>query len=326
MLLTAGQQPNLLSNYYDRIIGDNIQKNADEDFLDRFSIASDCVQYYITVPPVIRNIPIIRRYTKYLHNNLMWTRNYACNLVKERRKEIKNLGIGEKSASNVLNILLPSNGIPNENDKISLTDEEIGDNIVEMFSEGIDSPSNTLAFIIHCVGANPDVERSIIQEIKNVFGDLTDLVITYEDLNKLVYIEAVIKEVLRLRPATLTISRFSAHRDQFDGYEIPSSTQIAINVVGLHRNQNYWNEPENFNPSRFLEDNIGKNYNKNAFMYFGGGLRVCPAKQFAMVQLKMMVVLLYSKYTFEVTTKDPSTNYNVNLQCKELMTRIKHRR
>ncbi|CAG8631003.1 10519_t:CDS:2, partial [Paraglomus occultum] len=150
--------------------------------------------------------------------------------------------------------------------------------------------------------------------------------ITYEDLNRLVYIEAVIKEVLRLRPATLTISRFSAYRDQFDGYEIPSSTQVAINVVGLHKNQNYWNEPENFNPSRFLETSVDKNYNRNAFMYFGGGLRTCPAKQFAMVELKMMVVLLYNKYAFEVTTKNPSTNYNVNLQCEELMIRIKHRR
>ncbi|CAG8491640.1 9637_t:CDS:2, partial [Paraglomus occultum] len=164
MLLVAGQQSNLLSNYYDRIIGKNIQKSADEDFLDRFSLASDCVQYYITVPPLIRNIPIVRRYTEYLHNNLIWTREYACNLVKQRKKDIKDFGIDEKLTSNVLNNLLTSKDISNA---ISLTDEEIGDNIVEMFSEGLDSPSNTLAFIIYFVGANPDVENSIIQEIKN---------------------------------------------------------------------------------------------------------------------------------------------------------------
>jgi len=134
--------------------------------------------------------------------------------------------------------------------------------------------------------------------------------------------------VLRVRPATATISRFSVHSDQFDDYRIPPSTQLAINIVGLHNNQNYWREPTKFNPSRFLVSSNNENeiYNKNAFLNFGGGLRMCPGRHFAMTQLKMMIVLLYNKYNFKVITKDPSTQYNVNIQCKELKIRIKHRK
>ena len=98
--------------------------------------------------------------------------------------------------------------------------------------------------------------------------------------------------------------------------------------MGLHKNSNYWNDPMKFDPSRFLpsSNNEKESYDKNAFLYFGGGLRLCPGRQFAMIQLKMMIVLLYNKYKFEVITKKPSTRFNINIQSKELKIRISTRK
>lgn len=128
--------------------------------------------------------------------------------------------------------------------------------------------------------------------------------------------------VLRVRPATATISRFSENPDQIDNYKIPASTQLVINVIGLHMNPKYWTEPDKFNPSRFLSSNNSyneniknNNFDKNSFMNFGGGLRMCPGKQLAFIQLKMLVVLLYSRYKFDIITKDPLTRNNINTQC-----------
>nr|CAG8587266.1 10477_t:CDS:2 [Entrophospora candida] len=310
MLLIVGRQPNLLSTYYNRITNkNNIQKNSNEEFLDRLAIASDCVQYYVSVPSFI---------------------------LKERRKEIEGIDDKRKLKPDMLSMLLIANtpkditqGISNNSDKNSMTDKEVGDNIVEVINEGIDSPTNALSFILHCVGNNPDVEQRIVDEIEKVFDHGVDFNNINEDLNKLEYIEAVIKEVLRIRPVTATISRFSTHSDQIDEYKIPLSTQLAINMMGLHKNPNYWKEPMEFNPSRFLANSSNSNeeiYNKNAFMYFGGGLRMCPGRQLAITQLKMMIVLLYNKYKFEVITKEPSMQHNVNIQCKELKIRIKCRK
>ena len=67
--------------------------------------------------------------------------------------------------------------------------------------------------------------------------------------------------------------------------------------MGLHMNPNYWEELMKFNPSRFLASDEGETFDKNAFLYFGGGLRLCPGKQLAMTQLKMTIVLL-KKYKF----------------------------
>ena len=99
--------------------------------------------------------------------------------------------------------------------------------------------------------------------------------------------------------------------------------------MGLHMNPNYWDEPMKFNPSRFLQSDINsgkESFDKNAFLYFGGGLRMCPGRQLAMIQLKMMVVLLYYNYKFEVITKEPLMQYNVSSQCKGLKIRIKCRK
>ncbi|CAI2186972.1 8838_t:CDS:2 [Funneliformis geosporum] len=276
MIQTARQHPNVLSAYYNRITNrdlDNIQ-SINEEFLDRLFIATDCVQHYLTIPPFIRNLPIINTYSNYLYENLMWTRHYAYNLVKDRRKEIENIEDKEKLSPDMLNMLLTANtpndiiqSISNESNKKPMSDEEVGDIIVEIFSEGID------AFILYNVGNNPDVEQRILDEIEKVFDYRTDFKISYEDLNKLVYVEAVIKEVLRIRPVTSTISRFLKHSDKVDEYNIPSSTQLAINIVSLHKNQNYWKEPTKFSPSRFLaSSNNDETYNKSTLMNFGGGI------------------------------------------------------
>ncbi|CAJ0769689.1 8290_t:CDS:1, partial [Entrophospora sp. SA101] len=66
MLMTTSRKPNLLSSYYNRItnknLDGNIKRDSNEEFLERFVIASDCVQYYLLVPPLIRNLPIVNTY------------------------------------------------------------------------------------------------------------------------------------------------------------------------------------------------------------------------------------------------------------------------
>ncbi|CAG8773793.1 32345_t:CDS:2, partial [Gigaspora margarita] len=224
-LLIASRQFNLLSTHYNRIsnINPDDQKNSYEEFLDRLIIVSDCVQYYTTIPSFIRNLPIINLYTNYLYKNLLWTRNYASNLVKKRREEIERIENKEELTLDFLNMLLTTNA--------SMSDEEVGDNIAEIISEGINNPSNTLSFIIYYVSNNPDIEKSVLDEIEKIF----DL-----DSN------------FKVRPVMAMISRFSDNSDQIENYKIPASTQLVIDVIGLHMNPKYWEEPTKFNPSRFL--------------------------------------------------------------------------
>src|ERR1051325_10545411 len=104
------------------------------------------MQYYVMVPQFIRNFPIIKIYTNYLYENMMWTRNYAINLAKERREEIESIDNKEKLAPDMLTMLLTANipkdttqGISKDNNEKPMTLEEIGDNIAEILIEGVDS-------------------------------------------------------------------------------------------------------------------------------------------------------------------------------------------
>ncbi|CAG8857424.1 40579_t:CDS:2, partial [Gigaspora margarita] len=107
-------------------------------------------------------------------------------------KEIKSINVNdkEKLTPYILNMLLTANiprnitqSISNESNKEPMSDEEVGDCIAKIFT-----------FILYCVRNHLEVEQHILDEIEEVFGHGADFKITFEDLNKLVYIEAVIKE------------------------------------------------------------------------------------------------------------------------------------
>nr|CAG8481426.1 3484_t:CDS:2 [Entrophospora candida] len=123
-----------------------------------------------------------------------------------------------------------------------------------------------------------------------------DSMINYYDLHKLHYCEAIIKEVS-------VLFRYSSKPEQIANYQFPKSTQFLINVQGVHMNPLHWKDPKVFNPDRFLENQQSSIHN-NSLLYFGGGSKICPGRQIAMLQLKCLMVLFYRKY--DIKLKDPN--------------------
>ena len=118
------------------------------------------------------------------------------------------------------------------------------------------------------------------REILEVIGSDLDKPIPYEQLNKLVYCEAIFKETVRLIPFLPTINRVSSADDEISGMQWPADTMFLVNTCGIHSHTSHWDEPEKFDPTRFLEkdaepDGKGEMY---TFLPFGGGARFCPGK------------------------------------------------
>ncbi|CAJ0632042.1 4273_t:CDS:10 [Entrophospora sp. SA101] len=141
------------------------------------------------------------------------------------------------------------------------------------------------------------------KEIENIVGKDVDSMINYYDLHKLHYCEAIIKEVSRLMPTVSVLFRYSSKPEQIANYQFPKSTQFLINVQGVHMNPLHWKDPKVFNPDRFLENQQSSIHN-NSLLYFGGGSKICPGRQIAMLQLKCLMVLFYRKY--DIKLKDPN--------------------
>ncbi|PKU65157.1 trans-cinnamate 4-monooxygenase [Dendrobium catenatum] len=124
---------------------------------------------------------------------------------------------------------------------------------------------------------HPEVQRKLREELDTVLGRGNQ--ITEPDTHKLPYLQAVIKETLRLRMAIpLLVPHMNLHDAKLGGYEIPAESKILVNAWWLANNPAQWKNPDQFRPERFLEEESKVEANGNDFRFipFGVGRRSCP--------------------------------------------------
>ncbi|XP_008482854.1 cytochrome P450 4V2-like, partial [Diaphorina citri] len=92
----------------------------------------------------------------------------------------------------------------------------------------------------------------VYHELQDVLGDSPDSAPTYDQLQRLDLLTRVIKETMRLFPAAPVIARSAPYEVQCGDYTIPAGASIAIFIYGLHRHPQLWNNPNQFDPDRFL--------------------------------------------------------------------------
>ena len=117
------------------------------------------------------------------------------------------------------------------------------------------------------------------EEIFEIFGD-SDRPCTAEDAAQMKYLECCIKEALRLYPAVPSITRQTCEDSELGGYKIPSGVSVVMQIYALHRNEEFFPEPEVFKPERFqTEESLGRH--PFAFVPFSAGPRNCIGTSFA---------------------------------------------
>nr|AWY62817.1 cinnamate-4-hydroxylase [Ginkgo biloba]AWY62818.1 cinnamate-4-hydroxylase [Ginkgo biloba] len=124
---------------------------------------------------------------------------------------------------------------------------------------------------------HPDIQQKIRKELDTVLGPGVE--ITEPDTTRLPYLQAVVKETLRLHMAIpLLVPHMNLNQAKLGGYDIPAESKILVNAWWLANNPEWWNKPEEFIPERFLEDEqkIEANGNDFRFLPFGVGRRSCP--------------------------------------------------
>ncbi|PKC56642.1 cytochrome P450, partial [Rhizophagus irregularis] len=110
------------------------------------------------------------------------------------------------------------------------------------------------------------------------------------------------------------------------GYQWPADTFFLINVQTIHNNGNYWEEPNEFNPDRWMNENFEPK--KNSFIMFGNGLRLCPGRKLAVIELVCLMALLFRKYEINLVDMNSPIKTKCNgilISCVELLVEIKPR-
>lgn len=191
-----------------------------------------------------------------------------------------------------------------ENSKVRLSDEALIDNLMVFFFGGFDTTSIGLAYAAFCLAKHPDIARRLRSEVENVMGERTQ--VTYEDYLKMKFTTACWKEVLRLYPpAPLTVRHLTDDLD-LDGNTIPKGTMIYLPIWWIHRDSRNWNDPESFQPDRFMDEGERQDHHsfKN-FFAFSGGSRNCVGKRFALLEGTILLSMLGRYFDFSIPEGAP---------------------
>jgi cytochrome P450 len=170
------------------------------------------------------------------------------------------------------------------------------------------------------------VKKKMLEEIDYIFQGDKMRPITKDDYYSLSYCEAIVKEVARVIPINHSFTRWIGEPEEIAGYQWPADTFFIIDIRAIHNNEDYWEEPNKFNPDRWMVENFEPK--KNSFIMFGGGLKICPGSKLTMIESVCLIALLFRKYEIDLV----DMNSPIELSCisnivfsKELLIKIKPR-
>ncbi|XP_060771857.1 cytochrome P450 4V2-like [Neoarius graeffei] len=172
--------------------------------------------------------------------------------------------------------------------------QDIREEVDTFMFEGHDTTAAGMAWAIHLLGAHPDIQRKVQQEVDEVFGD-SDRPVSTEDLKKMRYLDCVIKEVLRIFPSVPFFARSISEDTKINGYNVPKGVNVLILTYALHRDTRFFPEPEEFRPERFLPENMG---GRTPYCYipFSAGLRNCIGQRFALMEEKVILASILRSF------------------------------
>ncbi|RZB41289.1 cytochrome P450 4c3-like [Asbolus verrucosus] len=247
------------------------------------------LQLFDVTYPLTKNYYIQKNALNILHK-------HTNNVITQRRKVLENKteevddhsSFGTKKKKVFLDLLLEAtvDGRP-------LTQEEIREEVDTFMFEGHDTTASAISFALFCLANHPEVQEKTFEEQEMLFGDNKNPTPTYADLQSMKYLEQVIKETLRLYPSVPFYSRKTNQPVEYNGTIIPEGVSINIFAYGIHRNPEYFEEPDRFNPSRF-ENVDGKL--PYAFIPFSAGPRNCIGQKFAMLEMKSTISKIIRKF------------------------------
>ncbi len=185
-----------------------------------------------------------------------------------------------------------------EDEQGRMSDKQLRDEAMTLIFAGHETTAHALTWTWYLLAKHPDKVDRMREELDRVLGGRR---IEVKDLPNLPYLEMVVKETLRLMPSVWAYAR-QAQRDLvIEGYEIKKGQTITISHIAMGRNAKYFDSPLEFRPERWTRE-FERALPRGAYTPFAGGPRVCLGKQFAMMEMRMILATLVQR--IEVTVPE----------------------
>jgi cytochrome P450 len=191
-----------------------------------------------------------------------------------------------------------------------LSDAEIRDQVLIFLLAGHETTSTALTYALHLLGRHPEVQRQVRAEVAAIAGD-RDL--TAQDAATLEYTTMALKETMRLYPSAPFLGRQAVEDDQISGYRIPAGAEVVLAPWITHRHPQFWDQPDRFDPDRFLPERE-KARHRYAWFPFGGGPRACIGQHFSMLESVIALATLVRDFDFAAPPGEPRRTNHITLR------------
>ena len=187
--------------------------------------------------------------------------------------------------------------------------DEIVDQVAIFFLAGHETSASALAWTLYLLAMYPDWQDKLAEEGAALTSD-------FSSVSKLRQTRDVFREGLRLYPPVPMMVRETACPETMRNRAAPKGSQIVLSPWHLHRHERLWDNPDGFDPTRWGTEN-GKKCQRDAYIPFSSGPRVCTGAGFAMVEGVLLLAMLTRQFRFEVTDKVPVPVAHLTVRAKD---------
>ncbi|KAK1427369.1 hypothetical protein QVD17_16052 [Tagetes erecta] len=218
-------------------------------------------------------------------------------LDEHRRKRKLNLERNKNNVKDFIDVML---SLEDEGQLSNIghdSDTSIKSTCMALILAGNSATTGTLTWAISLLLNHPDVLKKLQNELDTHVGK--ERRVEESDLKNLVFLEAIIKETLRLYPVGPLLPREAIEDCTVAGYTVKAGTRLMVNIWKLHRDERVWSDPCKFQPERFMGPGHGRIELKDqpfALLSFGIGRRSCPGGTFALQVLYLTLARLVHSF------------------------------
>jgi cytochrome P450 len=176
------------------------------------------------------------------------------------------------------------------------TDQEVIDHMNFLMMAAHDTTTSTLTSMTYALARHPQWQQRLLEEVQSLGVEH----LRYEDLDRLELTEWVMKEALRMYPPLSTLPKYSVAPFDFEGLGIPADAIVITYPIHTHYMDEYWSEPQQFDPMRFSNERAEHKRDSYCWVPFSGGAHMCIGLHFAIMQIKLVMFEMLRSYRWSL--------------------------
>ncbi|KAI8322151.1 cytochrome P450 [Martensiomyces pterosporus] len=223
---------------------------------------------------------------------------YSAQCIADRKSLLASFGKDDaNSDKKPIDLLQGFIDAEDPESKTRMTPTQVHAETLVMLLAGSETSSNTLTWTLHLLMLYPQHYRRAVEEARSLF-DKDHLISFNEARSQLPFVEACIYESMRLAPVTggMWPRLVPEGGVTLRGHFLPAGTEVYVSISGANIHKDYWNEPHLFDPTRFIDNEEAK---RNVFT-FSTGVRICPGKHLAWIEMLTILGNVLKDYDMQV--------------------------